>query len=595
MAKSFIPSQELDFQNYKDHLKNYLKSQDRFKDYDFEGSNLSVLLDILAYNTFNHAHYLNMVGSEMFLDTSLLRESIVSHAKELNYVPRSRVSARTSITVEIAPSDSPAYIIIPKYYQFKTTSSLSSLKFITDQQIVISRDNNGRYISAPFYIYEGELVIERFTVQPTTTTTNGVVQYNQRFILQSENIDVSSIEVYVYNNSTTDASIEYTKAESLYGLVGTSNVFFVQGYKKNQYEIAFGDSHLGAALQQGNIVEVRYRDTSGEEGNGSYIFSKTVSISNYSDITVDTLERCDGGAERESNDSIKYNAVRHFQVQDRAVTEYDFQSLVTENFPEIQKVAVFGGEKVSQYGKVFIALKPFSISGAVSTNLKTRIIEFLKTKTLVPEPVIIDPEYYYIGLTANVYYDSNVTSDKEDEIRAAIYSSILALNNTVLGDFNVSLYQSVVDKTIQDSHVSITGCSVEMRLINRWAPVVNTSFTYQFSAGNELITSTSVEPAFYSSAFTALVAGVQTTVFLKDDTNGSIKLYTKLGTSDLDLNITAGTIDYSTGKVTLTQSVVGYNPYIQLIMKLAGNDVNISLNKFALFDAPDISINLIGR
>ena len=589
MAKTFIPSQKLDFANYKSELKNFLKAQDKFKDYDFEGSNFNVLLDILAYNTYNNAHYLNMVGSEMFLDTALLRESIVSHAKELNYTPRSRSSARATVSVEIVPTDSPSTIIIPRYYAFKTNSTSGSIKFITDQNTTVARNTDGRYIANNITIYEGDLVTERFDVNPVTVTAN-ITSYNQLFILQSENIDTTSIEVRIFNDATDNVGTIYEKAESLYGLHEESLIYFIRGHKRNQYAIEFGDGILGKALQYGNIVQVTYRDTLGDDGNGTYTFAKSTAINGYNNIYVTTLSKADGGGEREADSSIKFNAVRHFQVQDRAVTEFDYESLVISNYPEIQRVNVYGGERISQYGKVYMALKPYNTSGVVSNNIKNRIIEFIKTKTLVPEPVIVDPEYFYIGVNAQVYYNLNNTSDQEAAIKSAIYESILNLNNTVAASFDVEIYQSTVSETIKTSHDTITGASIELYMVNRWAPQLNSLVSYTFITDNELDNTRKDVTAFSSSAFITTINGTPTEVFMKDDGKGFIYLYTNTGSTTQSTGISAGTINYVTGEVKLKQTVTSYNSYITLTCILKNNDIDISLNKYAVFDTPHINI-----
>jgi len=595
LAKNFIPVSQLDFDFYKNSLKNYLKSQDRFKDYDFEGSNINVLLDLLTYNTFNNAHYLNMVGSEMFLDSAQLRESIVSHAKELNYTPRSRVSARAQVDIEITPADIPDAIVIPKYYAVKSTSSnAGNIKFVTNQAITITRNPQGRYVANNVTVYEGEVVTEKFTVVPTTSHDT-YVTYNQRFNLQSPNVDISSIEVLVQAdiNSTP---VEYERATSLIGLEPTSLIYFVRGYKDNYYEIEFGDGILGAALENGNIVTVIYRDTIGADGNGSYTFSKTTAIDGYNDISITTLSRASGGAEREANDEIKYNAVRHFEAQDRAVTESDYEILVKANFPEIQKVSVYGGERVFQYGKIFVVLKPYDINGFISDNTKKRIVDFLKTKNIVPEPIIVDPEYYYLNVVSKVYYNSNITMDQVPAIRTAASQALINLNNTALADFNTTVYQSTIVDTIKNAHDAIVGVSVKNNLIKRWSPQVGeTSLT--FTLDNRLYDcSEQDEYAISSSPFRTIYQDAIVTAIVRDDGKGNLVLFVADVNSGQMTKVpqVLGTVNYETGAVSLELSVTDYQgDYIEFVCLLEEQDIKIELNKYLVLDGADIDLTLI--
>jgi hypothetical protein len=375
MAK-FLSTSALDADTLKSNFIQYLKTQDNFKDYEFSGSNLSVLIDLLVQNTMYNNHYLNMVGAEGFLDTAELRESIVSRAKELNYTPKSKTSARTTLTVTIRPTDVPLSITIPKGYKFTTTLNNQRFNFITTQNYVIQRSNNS-YVLSGVEVFEGIPVVEYLDVL-STTSDSGITTYSSRFIMTSENIDTSSVEVYVTSGSTRT---QYTKASSLFGLNPESEVFFVQGYSANQYEIVFGDGVLGKDLTTGDVVEIHYRDTIGTDANGIKAFSPSTTIAGYGDISIVTELPSYGGSDREPNDSIKFNAVRHFQVQERAVTESDYKNLILTNFPEIQAVSAYGGELTNRYGKVIVSLKPHN-SAIATTNLKNRIANFLNTKNI---------------------------------------------------------------------------------------------------------------------------------------------------------------------------------------------------------------------
>lgn len=601
MAKQYIPTDELTFAGYKQSLKTFLQNQSQFSDYDFEGSNLAVLIDLLSYNAYNQAHYLNMVGSEMFLDTAQLRESIVSHAKELNYTPRGRISARANVVVEVVPGDFPATLTIPKFYQFKTTTtSAIAMSFVTDQPIVIKKDANNRYISDEFTIYEGVVVREVFTVEPTTITNTGVTTYDQRFTLQSENIDITSIEVSVKVDENDDSPVVRMRAQDLYGLDGNSPVFFVRGYKDNLYEIEFGDGILGGAVEAGNVIEVTYRDTLGVEGNGNLTFAKSTAIEGSTSITVTTRSRAGGGAERESDDSIKYNAVRHFQVQSRAVIASDYTSLIKTNFPEIEAVSVYGGEEVYQYGKVIVVLKPFNIEGVVDDNTKARIIEFLKSKTLVPEPIIVDPEYFYLGITGSAYYSLNSALVRESEISTQITNDLVALNNTAFSDFDIDVHQSIINKTITDANPSITGSDVNLTLVKRWAPQVGVATAFSFQIDNPIVSSNQgayVNNQSYgvtTNLFKMILDDEIVDVVLRDDGIGGLFIHELQDSTTLVKRSPAiGAVDYTTGKITLTLDVYDYNQYIKFTCKTTNATINVVRNKFVLIDTPDLNIALV--
>jgi hypothetical protein len=598
MASQYIPSSELSFEAYKASLKNFLKSQKRFKDYDFEGSNLAVLIDLLTFNTYNNAHFGNMVGSEAgFIDTAQLRESKVSHAKSLNYVPRSRISARTTIDIEISPNDQPSAITIPKYYAFKSSNGNGSVRFLTDQAIVLTPDGQGRYRISDVTIYEGELVTERFTVD-SVTLEDGITTYDQLFNLQSANIDASSIEVNVYSDENVEIPITKTRADTLYGLTPESDIFFVRGYKDNYYTVEFGDGILGRPLVAGNIVEIRYRDTIGSEGNGSFVFNKTTPIDGYSSITITTLGRASGGAERESSDSITYNATRHFQVQERAVIDSDFEVLVKENFPEIQSVAAYSGDVLGHYGKVYIVLKPRDTSGIVTNTVKNRIVEFIKTKTLVPEPVIQDADYYFLRIEGEARFGKNSTSDSRNDISNAIVNKLLSLNQTNLSDFNANVDQNTIVDPIKTSHPAIVGSSVDLNLVKRWSPVLGVNETLSFDCNNSIRASKNgayVNLDSYgvkTSSFQTIWNDRIITAVIQDNGIGSLHLYEVLeGSSVLQrTNTLVGSVDYDAGSVKITLDVYGYTDYIDVNLIMSNKTISVSQNRWISIDSPYVNV-----
>ena len=595
MANNFLNASDLDFSAIKSSLKTYLAGQSKFSDYDFDGSNMSVLLDILSYNTYLSNFYLNMVGSEMFLDTAQLRESIVSHAKELNYLPRSRTSSRAVVNIRVVPTDSPSYIVIPKFYKMTTTIDNTTLTYSTDSDIILYPTSNG-YLASNVSIYEGSVVTEYFTASNTTF-----------YRLQSENIDTNSIDVTVINSSVDSSNSTWTRAENLYGLNGTSNVYFLQGYGANQYELNFGNDVTGRALVAGNIVKVRYRDTIGDLGNGAYRFSKGGSIQGYSNVSVSTVAASIEGSEREANSSIKFNASRYFTTQERAVTALDYANLTKAKYPQIQAVVAYGGEELNppQYGKVAVSVKPFGTAGLISDSLKTQIINYLNTKSITTQTLIVDPEYYYVKVDTSATYNTSATVNSSAQVSSLIRSAILDFGSTNLIDFGDDLRYSKLIKAIDTCESSIISNQTELMIIKRWSPTVGTSSALSFSFDNELYHELNLyllpqghERTFYSSSFTYThTDGTDYTCFIADNGLGALYVYTTQSTAsglvDTPLGSSIGSVDYYTGRVDIAINIKAFNnSYISLYARLKNKDILSLQNKFILIESSDVSVTL---
>ena len=262
MAEQYLSVGELDFDSLKSQLKSYLRTQNQFKDFDFEGSNMAAILDLLTYNTYINAYYLNQVGSESFLDTAQLKESVVSHAKELNYTPRSRNSSRAVLNISYEGNINDGTAIINKFTPFRSEVGSNTLVFSTDRDIVATNDGTGTFIANNITVFEGQVLTEFFDI----TTAD------QKIVLSSSNVDIDSIDVTIQNSLSDLSNTTFSKAENLFNLNPESSVFFIQGYGTDKYEIEFGNDVTGKKLTPGNIVRIRYRDTLGEEGNGAREF-----------------------------------------------------------------------------------------------------------------------------------------------------------------------------------------------------------------------------------------------------------------------------------------------------------------------------------
>jgi hypothetical protein len=595
-----VPSSDIDVRKYRNSLIEWMRSYPQFTDYDYEGSNLSVLIGLLAYNTYNMAHYNEMVGNEAWTDTSELRQSLVSHATDLNYLPRSRTSAFSIIEVEVVPNDTPQSIVLPKHYRFKSSDNRgNTIYFTTDQDYIATRDNNGRYVFSDVTIYQGDIVREVFDISGITIT-NGLTFYQNPIVISSSNIDVKSLEVRVGVNATDDNPTLYTYAKTLANTDADSLTYFLRGIYDDQYAIEFGDGTFGAPLVNNQRVHISYRDTAGALVQGNYTFTKTASVGPYPEVIVNSSTRVQGGFERESIEEIRRNAPRHFQVQDRATTSIDYEIIVKENFPNIQSIHAFGGEEVQQYGKVMIVLKPFGTSGLISNIIKNQIVSLLKTKNIVPEPIIIDPSYYHIGITGNVYYRGDLARITENQIKTNIVNDLINLNNNMLGDFNVRIYQSAIAGVIDKSNESITGNDITFTLKRRWQPGLNITETLSFNPNNPTlkprdgIFRTADVYTIVSTPFTVFINDALETVVVQDDGLGNL-FYHLINTDGTKTKVgqSVGTIDYDTGAVKLVATVYEYAGYIEFTISLAKDTIDIIQDSFCVIDGPDININLV--
>ena len=469
-ANTSINLVNLDFTSLKESFKNYLKTQNIFKDYDFEGSNINVLLDVLSYNTYMNTFYLNMIGNEMFLDSAQLRESVISRAKELNYTPRSFKSARATVTLTVQTDGSAASVTAPKGTSFNSRIGSNTFTFTTDQNIVFSGANS-TFVSDQIVIYEGQYVNDTFTVNNSDT--------RQRFVLSNPTIDADSLTGTVIEDNGAEI-LTYLKATSLFDKQANSQIFFVQGAENDKYEVLFGDGVLGRKPKDNSIVVCEYRICKGELPNGAFKFTSDGAINGFSNVVVSTISAAAQGAIHESIDSVKFNAPRYFTTQERAVTAEDYRNLLLLNFPEINAVSVYGGEEAipAIYGKVFIAVDLKNVDGVPDIR-KQQYYNFIKPRSsLSIDPVFIDPDFMYVDVTSTVHYNLNVTSLNSESIKQEVLTAIIAFNSTYLDDFNKTLRYSNFVKAIDAADRSILSNDTIVRPIRLITPTLNADTNY---------------------------------------------------------------------------------------------------------------------
>lgn len=560
MANNSISLVDLDFDTLKQNLKTYLKAQPQFADYDFDGSNMSVLLDIMTYNTHLNAFYMNMVASEMFLDSAQLRNSVISKAKELNYVPRSAKSSEAEITVSF-PQSGLSVFSIPFGTKFTGKSSNGTYTFTTDRSYVLYP--SGNRFAGNVAIYEGDYFSDAFVYDTSIEA--------QRFIMSNENIDTDSLSVLVSENDG-QTNTYFNRADNLYGLNSNSAVYFLQATEDTRYEVVFGDGVLGRKPNNSALVYATYRVCAGSDADGSTNFTLDDNLGpvngiNAINANITVLNPGSGGAAAETIESIRFNAPRHYQTLDRAVTMGDYKNLVLNNFTEVKAVNVYGGESVQgsvQFGRVFVV--PVTFSGApLSVIEKDNIEAFLLDKcTMGITPVVTDPDYLYLIVTTKVKYDSASTINTPADIAGLVSEAINTYDTDSLTNFDIEFQSSRLEAAINGADPSITSNettvvmrkSVQVELntesfidVDYRNPIVPGSFsstkfisgnrTYQYTDYNDTNNTLTVRQV---SDGKVEISNSSTNIYLKDVTLPGYESYS-----------VAGTIDYKTGVISLNK------------------------------------------
>jgi len=588
LSSNRINVAELDFDDIKSNLVEFLRGQDQFKDYDFTGSGLSILMDLLAYNTHYNNLYTNLAVNEMFLDSAAKRDSVVSLAKMLGYTPRSATCSYSTVDVQIInPTSNPAVTVLPAGQPFETTVNGIQYTFY----------NTGDYTCAPGalgYVFSGVKIIEGTPLTYTYTTTPGI-----RYIIPNANVDVSTIKVTVQETASSGTFTNFQYVNNVYGAIdSTSPIFFVKETDGGLLEIVFGDGNLGMALTNGNVVTIDYYVSSLDAPNGARLF-------NYSGIpllggstNVSTKVIAAGGSAPEDIESIRFNAPRSFAAQGRAVTTQDYQTIIMSNFPEAKSVAVWGGESNSPaiYGKVFICVLPTD-ADKLTTTQKTEITgTLLANKNVVSvTPVIVDPDYINIQLDITSYYDQSKTSKSISQLQQILLDTVTNYNNQNLLNFNGVFRFSELSRLLDTSDISFVNNITTVVLNRQVVPQYNVSAQYTINMINPIYTANQPEGNIYSNGFSIYGDSVNT-YYLDDDGLGNIRLYTLDSNYQKNIvNPTIGTVDYATGLIVISNlkitSIV--NQYFILSVKPASNDVVSALQQVAQIDFTNLNINVI--
>ena len=542
---------QLDFDGIKDNLKTFLSQQDEFTDYDFEGSGMNILLDVLAYNTHYLGYNANMLANEMYLDSADQRSSVVSLAKQVGYTPRSATSSKARINV-LMNNATGSTVTMSRGTKFSTTVDETNYSFVNNADVSIS-PSDGVYQFSDLDIFEGTYLNYKYTANTS--------DIDQRFIIPNNNVDTTTLTVKVQESSSDSTTNTYKLASGVTNLDSTSKVYFLQEIENGRFEVYFGDGVLGEAIADGNIVILDYITCNRDEPNGATSFTLSGTIDGFADVTITTQGVAAGGDAPETIKSIKYNAPRDYTAQDRAVTADDYKVLVKSLYANAQSVQVYGGEDAAtpDYGKVYVSIR--AKSGSNLTELtKANLVQSLKSFAVASvTPVIIDPETTFITLETTFKYDSSLTTKDVSTLETDVIEAITGYNTDTLENFTGVFRYSAVGQTIDGADTSILSNITKVKMYKYITPTLSSGLKYTLSFNN----------AFYNphSGHNSSAGGIVSSTgfkinndsstnehFLDDDGAGNIRVYYLSGTTRVYTSSTFGTVDYTTGEIILTSA-----------------------------------------
>lgn len=577
------PIVEIDFFEVREQLKTFLSSQTKFKDYDFEGSNMAVLLDVLAYNAYQTNFYTNMALNESFLDSALLNQSVMSHAKSLNYIPRSAKSSQAIVNVTIVSSNNEESFVIPARSKFTAkTSAGDSYSFFTDTgHIALRESGTNRYVANCVPIFEGTQVTERFTINETF----------ESYYIQNSNIDTSSLKLM---NTTTGE--EYFYRTDIFGTTDTDTVFYIEADRES-YSIVFGDNNYGKKPNQNDVMTLTYRTSNGAEPNGINKFASA----DYPNATVTVRQPAYGGAEKEGIESIRFYAPRSIQVQERAVTRRDYEILLKQRFPQILDVSAYDGADLlpPQHGRVAISV---NVDGGISAADKVAFLNYLQDKTPIAiRPVFIDANYMYIQLAVTVRVNNSIRTKSDGEIKQLVKNVIKQYDIGSLERFASVYYDSQLAQLINGTDRSIRSAALTALPYIEYLPELKVSNSPTFKFGAALIKPyafnadtgfTNYKPAIKGGTF--VYEGTRS--FFQDDGNGNIQVISADASNIQIVASNIGKVNYETGEVNLSNFKVNSfeGNAIRVYANMVDEDIAAPKNLVLSIKDADITVNVIG-
>jgi hypothetical protein len=582
-----IQVSELDFDAIKSNLKTFLQGQTEFQDYDFEGSGLSVLLDVLAYNTHYNGIYTNLAVNECFLDSASKRASVVSLAKMLGYMPRSASCATATVTATVtSPTSSPSTVTLPAMQPFTTSIDNVSYTFY-NRSAVTTALVSGAYTFTGLVLTEGTPLQYKYTMAP------GV-----RFIIPNANADLSTLTVSVQQTSSSDVYEVYTRADTITEVTELSHVYFVKEIDDGLYEISFGNDNLGIALSNGNVVTLDYMVSSLEEPNSASSFTYGGVTLAGSSLSVTATAAASGGASSESIDEIKFNAPKYYAAQNRAVTPDDYKAIILKNFPEAQTISVWGGEDNNPpiYGKTYICIKPKEASKLTNLQkefIKNNILESRNIVSITPE--IVDPEFFNIKVTSFVYYNPRATTKTAAQIQTLVKQSIMRYNDEELERFDSVLRYSKLTKIIDETDPAITNNITRIMIRHPHEVTYNIATQYVLDLINPISQDGGKQgEVFASTGF--YIPNSNELHFLDDDANGNIRLYyTNTNFEKVIVTPDIGTINYETGNITVRSLTIRAidGAFFEWQVKPESYDVVSALNQIVQIDPTLLTVEAI--
>ena len=580
-----INTTELDFDSIKENFKEYLRGQDQFSDYDFEGSGLSVLLDVLAYNTHYNALYQNLAINEAFLDSASKRASVVSKAKELGYTPQSAKSSTAVVNVTFINNqlDAPAFVEIPRFTVFSTQLNSKTYKFYTVDSYLAYRQDN-QYIFRNIILKEGTVLQQR-----------RIIDRENSVVLPNPNVDLATLRVTVQETAQSSQFEVFVRSDKLIELDFDSKVYFVKEIDNGLYELEFGNGVLGKSLEPGNIVTVTYIVGSQDEPNGARTFTYGGSLASNTQSFVTTIDVAFGGTGPESVDDIKWNAPRAYASQNRCVTLDDYKTIVLSQYPNAQSINVWGGEQNNppSYGDVFISIKPES-SEALSEIEKDLILNDIigSRRVVTLHPKLVDPEYLYVVHETSFYYDSNLTNKLPSELKSIVAQTIEKYNDDNLNRFDGILKFSTLSGLVDASDPSIKSNITTLKVHREIIPNYNQLTQYVIDIGNPIYNAGGAEESIISMGINVLnvprVAYIDDVSSLDKD-RGTLRLFYYEGNNKIVIK-NIGYVIYSKGLIVIDDLIItGISDVVfKLIIKPQSNDVVSARNQIVAIK-PELS------
>ena len=583
----------VNFQQIRENFKNFLKNQDQFKDYNFDASGISTLLDILSFNTYYNSFYVNMIATETNLATAQRRNSIINLASSLNYTPKSKTSAKITGTIVLTVTGSPSSITLPRYSTFSAVNEGVTYTFVTNEPLTFTSATN--YTLNNVQLIQGRNVQERYTVNLNDGT--------QRFLINNANVDTETLLVRVQTSTTIGTLRVFEKALNFVEIKSDTLAYFLREVEDEKYEIEFGDDVIGLALDNDNIVIIDYLVTEGADANQIRELTFTSTVASVTDATFTANDVALGGEDRESLERVKFAAPKFYAAQNRAVTVEDYRAILL-SAPNVGSVAVWGGEDNDPpaYGKVFIAIKPSEGETLTSTEKDSIVRTILKNKKILTiQNEIVDPEFIFVTVFADVKYDPEQTIAAEASVKSKVLDTIKNYNDTDINQFSKYLRYSKLSRLIDTCERSILSCNLTLNMYKELDVQLGQSARYEISFSNRINSATLGRPTSqaYASGFqitsTAFSYGGFNNCFLEDN-NGIIRIFRRVEQAVFGVSQNIGTVDYTTGKIILTDfnptAIAAGGVTLKIFATPASTDILPLRGQIVSIRDEDITVNL---